>query len=119
VQYGEEDFGDLLHAFTRYLEASFENFPRQARMEEEAVARMLMDRGSSPAEIVAIYLASLRALLIEDIEPPFNPALTLVQLLSYIVDQYQRALSMSALEGGSASVAVPQIRPGDAQARAA
>jgi hypothetical protein len=119
AQYGEEDMGDLLHAFTRYLEVSFDQFPRAARMEVEALARMFIDRGSSPAEIVTVYLASLRALLIEDIRPPFNPALTLVQLLGYVVDQYQRALSLSALGGGSPSVAVPQTRPGDARARAA
>ena len=118
-EYGQEDIGDLLQAFSRYLEMSFARFPNPARMEEEALARMLMDRGSSPAEIVAVYLASLRALLIEDIQPPFSPSLALVQLLARIVDQYQLTLSLVAIQGNASSRGAPQSRPGDAPARAA
>jgi DNA-binding response OmpR family regulator len=117
-QYGEEDIGGLLDAFTRYLTVSFESFPRAARVEEEALARMLMDRGSSPAELVAVYIASLRALSLEGVDPPFSPALALVQLLAYVVDQYQLTLSLSALNGAS-SAAGPRSLPGDAPALAA
>jgi DNA-binding response OmpR family regulator len=109
-QYGQEDISDLLHAFSRYLEQSFTRFPEPPRLEEQAVARMFIDRGSSPAEIVAVYVATLRALLLEGAEPPFNPALALVQLFAYMVDQYQLSASLTALEQGSASVPTSRVR---------
>ncbi len=101
-EYGQEDMGDLLRAFVRFLTASFERFPEPARTEEEALGRMFMDRGSSPAEIVAVYAAALRALLLEGIQPPFSPSLALVQLLTRIVDQHQLRLSLVAIEGNAA-----------------
>ncbi len=98
TDYGVEGWLDLLNAFTRYLRESFRRFPDPAKGELEAAARMFIERGSSPAEILAVYRAALRSLDAEGAAPPFSPAICLVRLFAYLAGQYQVELSLALMK---------------------
>jgi CheY-like chemotaxis protein len=89
LMYGEESLDGLLTAFERYLRQMFRVFPSAAHEEEDGLVRKLLERGSSPDEVLAFYRAALRSLLIEGDQPPMNPVLCLTRLLAQLVQQYQ------------------------------
>lgn len=86
-----EDAGiePVLDAFQRYLRDAFRRFPDTDPEHCRQVARMVVQRGSSPAHILAMYRTSLGFLELERVEPAFNPALCLTRLLAEVLDQYQ------------------------------
>jgi CheY-like chemotaxis protein len=94
--YGDENMDDLLEAHERYLRESFRLFPEPACAAEDALARMLLERGSGPGEIVAFYRAALRSQLLEQHKPPMNPALCLARVFALLVEQYQFRQSAEA-----------------------
>ncbi len=98
TDYGIEGWLDLRNAFTRYLRESSRRFPDPAKGELEAAARMFMERGSSPAEILVVYRAALRSLDAEGAAPPFSPAICLVRLFAYLAEQYQVELSLALMK---------------------
>ena len=92
-----EGLDDLLDAFTRYLQASFRRFPDPATDEEEALARMLMERGASPSEVLMLFKGCLRSLEVEQVQPPFHPGVCLTRLFALLVEQYQMRQSFETL----------------------
>jgi len=96
--YGEESIDDLLDAYTRYLRDTFRLFPQPAGAAEDALARMLLERGSGAGEVVTYYRAALRSLLLEQIAPPLNPALCLARIFALLVEQYQYRQSMQVAQ---------------------
>jgi hypothetical protein len=59
---------------------------------------MFLERGSSPAEVLAVYRACLRELALEQAQPPFDPVICLLRVMAGLVDQYQLHLSMAQLQ---------------------
>jgi len=98
--YGDEGLDDLLEAHTRYLRETFRLFPQPASAAEDALARMLLERGSSPGEVVTFYRAALRSLLLEHVTPPVNPALCVARIFALLVEQYQFRQSAEAAQQG-------------------
>ena len=98
--YGDESLDGLLEAYTRYLRETFRLFPQPAQVEEDGLARMLLERGSAPGEVVTFYRAALRALLLERTKPPMNPALCLARILALLVEQYQFRQSIGVVRQG-------------------
>lgn len=96
-EYGGEGWADLLDTFDRYLRASFSRFPEPAGQEMEAAARMFMERGSGPAEMLVVYRAALASLEAEGVAPPFSPPICLVRLFALLVDRYQADLSLATM----------------------
>ena len=92
----EQGLGPVVDAFTRYLRDSFRRFPDSDAELCQQLARMLVERGSSPAHIMAMYRTSLGFLGLEQVEPAFNPALCLTRLLAEVLDQYQTRQSVES-----------------------
>lgn len=88
----------VLDTFVRYLRESFRRYPAPERDQCEALTRMLIERGSSPAHILVLYRMALGFLGLEQVEPALNPALCLTRLLAAIVEQYQYRESVGAAE---------------------
>jgi CheY-like chemotaxis protein len=88
----------VLETFTRYLKESFLRYPEHAREQCDTLARMLVERGSSPAHILVLYRMALGFLGLEQVEPSVNPALCLARLLADIVEQYQYRQSVLPME---------------------
>ena len=93
---GEGALQDVLEEFVRYLRHSFASFPETAQRDEEALLRMFLERGSSPAQVLATYRAAVGALSREQTHAPFSPALCLVRLFALLFDQYQARESLAA-----------------------
>jgi len=87
---------ELVRAFSRVIAESMRNFPEPAGRAEDALVRMLVFRGASPAEILGIYAATLRALSADEQSPRINPLLTLVRVYAQVLAQYQIDRSMEA-----------------------
>jgi CheY-like chemotaxis protein len=99
--YGDESIDDLFDAYTRYLRDTFRLFPQPAGPAEDGLARMLLEHGSGPGEVVAYYRAALRSLLLEQVAPPLNPALCLARIFALLVEQYQYRQSMQVAQLGA------------------
>ena len=100
LDYGEEQWPDVLDAFLQYMGESFRVFPAPASKEEDLLVGKFVARGSSPRDVMMIYRAALRSLLSEptrtEVEPPLNPTVLLARILARLVDEYQRQLSLGA-----------------------
>ena len=96
--YGDEGWEDVLDAFSRYLRECFHEFPAPATREEEALVRMLTERGLSPRMAVMVYRAALRSFVAEGTEAPFSPTVFLVRLLARLVEEYEERLAIEALK---------------------
>jgi DNA-binding NarL/FixJ family response regulator len=94
---GEEGWIDIRDVFVRYLKDCFDSFPEPAVLDEDGLVRMFLERGSSTTEVLAIYRATVRALAVEQVEPPFDPIICLVRLLGGLVDHYQRELALEVM----------------------
>lgn len=86
----------VMETFGRYLRDTFRDFPELATEQGEQLARMLVERGTSPAQIISLYRTSLGFLELEQLQPAVNPALCLVRLFADIVEQYQFQQSTQA-----------------------
>jgi len=85
---------DVLNTFRRYLEASFQQFPKTAQGEEQAIVRVLLNRGASPVEVLSVYRGALDSVAVDKGEFPFSPTLCLARVLAGIVVAYQLEQSM-------------------------
>ena len=92
-----DPFQDLIDAVGHYLSASFASFPEPATSAEQALAKMILERGLSSGDVVGLFAASLRSLDVDQEEPPFNPALCLTRLLAVVVEQQQQSATFNAL----------------------
>jgi CheY-like chemotaxis protein len=97
--YGDEGWEDELDAFERYLRESFRSFPAVAEEPEGGLVRMFIERGSSPAEVLAIYRATLQSLAFNQAGAPLNPAVCLARLFAGLVGHYQRQQSLGQAPG--------------------
>jgi len=88
----------VLDTFARYLRESFRRYPEPERDQCEALTRMLIQRGSSPGHVLALYRTALGFLELEHVQPALNPALCLTRLLADIIEQYQYRESVGAAE---------------------
>jgi hypothetical protein len=86
----DKGLAPVMEEFERYLHDSFRRFPETDTEHCQQLARMLIERGSSPAHILAMYRTSLGFLGLEQVQPAFNPALCLTRLFAVVLDQYQR-----------------------------
>jgi len=100
LDYGEEQWSDVLDTFLQYMGESFRVFPAPASQEEDLLVGRFVARGSSAREVMMVYRAALRSLLSEptrtEVEPPLNPTVLLARILARLVDEYQRQLSLGA-----------------------
>jgi CheY-like chemotaxis protein len=100
LDYGEEQWPDVLDAFLQYMGESFRVFPAPASQEEDLLVGRFVARGSSPREVMMVYRAALRSLLSEpartEVEPPLNPTVLLARILARLVEEYQGQLSLGA-----------------------
>ena len=92
-----EPLQELIDAVGAYLRAAFDSFPRPAAHQEQALLRMILERGLSPGDVLGLFAASLRTLDVDQQEPPFSPALCLTRLFALLVEQLQESASHSAL----------------------
>ncbi len=88
---------DLIDAVGHYLSASFASFPRPAASAEQALARMILERGLNSGDVLGLFAASLRSLDTDHQEPPFSPTLCVTRLLAVLVEQQQESATFSAL----------------------
>jgi CheY-like chemotaxis protein len=100
LDYGEEQWSDVLDAFLQYMGESFRVFPAPASKEEDLLVGRFVARGSSPREVMMVYRAALRSLLSEptrtEVEPPLNPTVLLARILARLIDECQRQSSVVA-----------------------
>jgi len=100
LDYGEEQWSDVLDAFLQYMGESFRVFPAPASKEEDLLVGRFVARGSSPREVMMVYRAALRSLLSEptrtEVEPPLNPTVLLARILARLIDECQRQSSAMA-----------------------
>jgi CheY-like chemotaxis protein len=100
LDYGEEQWSDVLDAFLQYMGESFRVFPAPASQEEDVLVGRFVARGSSPREVMMVYRAALRSLLSEptrtEVEPPLNPTVLLARILARLIDECQRQSSVMA-----------------------
>ena len=88
----------VLETFMRYLRNTFRDFPEPATEQGEQLARMLMTRGTSPAQVISLYRTALGFLELEQVHPAVNPALCLVRVFADIIEQYHFQQSAGATE---------------------
>ena len=99
---GMEGLLDVMEAFRRYLEGALQQFPERAAHEEEALVRMVTERGLSPRDVLSSYRGALRSLeLGEGSALPVDPIVPAARLLGRLVEEYQIRQSFEAL--GSAA----------------
>jgi len=92
----QEDRAQAVEMFHRYLCECSARFPTPAAADEEALVRILVNRGLSPREIVLVYRAAVRLLTAGENEALISPALCLVRVLAGMIEHYQRAQALSA-----------------------
>jgi DNA-binding response OmpR family regulator len=80
LDYGEEQWPDVLDAFLQYMGESFRVFPAPASKEEDLLVGRFVSRGSSPREVMMVYRAALRSLLSDPISIGVNASLKERQL---------------------------------------
>jgi CheY-like chemotaxis protein len=97
----DDELLDMVERFVRVLRQSVRLFPAPAVEEEEGFVRMALERGASPAALLAVYTAGLEALGADE-QPPFNPALCLLRVLAAMVAEYQLERSLEQLGRGAA-----------------
>ena len=102
VEYGEEGWQDVRDAFSRYLQAAFRRFPDPATTDEQGLIRMFAERGSSPAEALGVYRATLRSLALEQTQAPFDPIVCLVRVFAGLIEQCQVQMSVDAVQRSTA-----------------
>ncbi|MEX2158006.1 MAG: response regulator [Dehalococcoidia bacterium] len=92
----------VLETFMRYLREAFRNSLESATEQAEQLARMLITRGTTPAQIISLYRTALGFLELEQLHPAVNPSLCLVRLFADIISQYQVHQSNAAAEDAAA-----------------
>ncbi len=98
-------WADVVEAFRGYLETSLRTFPDLIARNEDALIRMLIDRGLSPRDVVMLYSLALMSLKNDGTEERspirVNPGVLLARVLTRMVDEYQRWASLKALQGAA------------------
>jgi CheY-like chemotaxis protein len=92
-----EEFGDVVDLLSTYIRLSCEAFPEPATDVEDALIRVVRQRGLSPRDIMRIYLAAMRELVSQgaDFEPaPFRPLIFLTHILACLVEDAQAQLGL-------------------------
>jgi FixJ family two-component response regulator len=90
-------WAEVVEAFRAFLETSLRFFPEVVRREEDALIRMIMQRGLSPRDTVTLYQLGLLALRrpegTPNVEVRVAPGVILARVLARLTEDYQRALS--------------------------
>jgi DNA-binding NarL/FixJ family response regulator len=88
---------DIVNTFKEYVETSLRMFPELVVRSEDALIRMIIERGLSPRDIVNLYylaVVSMRESSREDgSRARVNPGVLLSRILVRVVEEYQRTLS--------------------------
>jgi hypothetical protein len=93
----DELWTTALEALLRYMEDSFRAYPDTATVTEGQVIRMLMARGSAPAEVLLLYGAALRSMLAAEVTPPMDPNVCLLRIMARLLAQYQTKVSLETV----------------------
>jgi CheY-like chemotaxis protein len=87
---------DIVNTFKDYVETSLRMFPELVVRSEDALVRMIVERGLSPRDIVNLYylaVVSMRESNPAGAKPRVNPGVLLSRILVRVVEEYQRTLS--------------------------
>ena len=94
----EAQWADVVEAFRDYLETSLRMFPDLVQRSEDAVVRMLIERGLSPRDVVLLYQLALLELkarpAAEAASVRVHPGVLLSRILVRLVEEYQRSMSL-------------------------
>ena len=88
---------DIVATFKDYVATSLRMFPELVVRSEDALIRMIIERGLSPRDIVNLYYLAVVSLREETRSegggPRVNPGVLLSRILVRVVEEYQRTLS--------------------------
>ena len=86
---------DIVATFKDYVETSLRMFPELVVRSEDALIRMVIDRGLSPRDVVNLYYLAVVSLRDREevAKPRVNPGVLLSRILVRLVEEYQRTLS--------------------------
>ena len=82
-------FQDMVDAMDAYLRAACDRFPEPATDKEQALARMILERGLNTGDVFRLFITSLRRFESHGRQPPFSPALCLTRIFALQVEQLQ------------------------------
>jgi CheY-like chemotaxis protein len=96
-------WADVVQTFHEYLEVSLRMFPEVLFRAEDALVRMILERGLSPRDVVLLYQLALMKLKeasrsAPQQNPRVHPGVFLTRVLVRLVEEYQRAMSFEAQE---------------------
>jgi DNA-binding NarL/FixJ family response regulator len=89
--------------FSTYIKASYEAFPEPATESEDALLRALIERQSSPRDVICFYIAALEELEREpgaDEASALRPVLFLSHVLACLAEECQVLVSLQSLQAG-------------------
>jgi DNA-binding response OmpR family regulator len=98
-----QQWPEVVQAFYEYLETSLHMFPDTLPRAEDAVVRMVVERGLSPRDMVLLYQLSLMRLKDASRREQqrfirVNPSIFLARVLIRVIEEYQRAVSFGAAQ---------------------
>jgi hypothetical protein len=96
-------WADVVQTFHEYLETSLRMFPEVLFRAEDALVRMILERGLSTRDVVLLYQLALMKLKEasrneQQLNPRVHPGVYLTRVLIRLVDEYQQAMSFEAQE---------------------
>jgi DNA-binding response OmpR family regulator len=98
-----QQWADVVQAFHEYLETSLHIFPETLGRAEDAVVRMVVERGLSPRDVVLLYQLALMRLKEasrsnQQRNARVNPGVFLSRILIRVIEEYQRAVSYGSAQ---------------------
>jgi CheY-like chemotaxis protein len=95
----DQQWSEVVEAFREYLETTLRMFPDLVQRSEDALVRMIMERGLSPRDVVLLYQLSLLGLKerapAENAGIRVHPGVLLSRVLVRLVEEYQRSISLA------------------------
>jgi hypothetical protein len=99
-----EEWTEAVEMFTTYLRAAGSDFPQPATEQEDALLRIIMERGASPRDVFRLYVAAVRQLMLDpqtgEGPVPIRPVIFLTHALACMLEEVQTVLSLSEMERG-------------------
>ncbi len=93
----DDRWPDAVEAFREYLDSSLRVFPEIVARTEDSLVRLLTERGLSPRDVVNLYQIALMAVKNGPMEQGMirvHPGLLLTRVLSRLLEEYQRSVSL-------------------------
>ncbi|HLF78621.1 MAG TPA: response regulator [Dehalococcoidia bacterium] len=92
----------VVQLFATYISESYDSFPDPATESEDALLRVLLERESSPRDVICFYIAALQELERrwnpEQASVSFRPVLFLCHVLACIAEECQVLVSLQGLD---------------------